>query len=58
MYDSLKALGDLPLMQDAFIPSGVVTLGLIDNVFIAVKKLKEFHDTGKWREMVNQYKRK
>jgi hypothetical protein len=54
LYSSQAALANLPLMQPDQVPHGF-TLGLIDNVFIAVKKLKEFHDRAEWRQHLAHY---
>jgi hypothetical protein len=54
LHDSQAALAALPLMQPDQVPHGF-SLGLIDSVFIAVMKLKAFHDRGEWRNYLSKY---
>jgi hypothetical protein len=54
LYESQAALAALPLMAPDQVPHGF-TLGVIDNVYVAVQKLKDFHDHGEWRAHIDQY---
>ena len=56
LHSDKAALAKLPPMSSSQVPYPW-TLGSIDHVHIAVKKLKEFHDREEWRSYFGQYVR-
>jgi hypothetical protein len=57
MASGQEAMARLPLVKN---PDNLPTAGMfstIENVYTAVRKLKEFHDRQQWRKLIGQYVR-
>jgi hypothetical protein len=54
LHSCKAAVANLPPLSSSQVPRPW-TLGLIDDVHIAVKKLKQFHDREGWRPYIGQY---
>jgi hypothetical protein len=54
LHSSKAVITNLPSMSPSQVPQPW-TLGPIDQVQIAVKKLKDFHDREEWRPYIGQY---
>jgi hypothetical protein len=54
LHSCKSAIANLPPMSSSQLPYPW-TLGPVDHVYIAVKKLKDFHDREEWRTYIGQY---
>lgn len=56
LTDARKAMAELPLMQEAQVPhQGIPHLGDIENLYLVVKKLYDFHTAKKYIPLFQQY---